>query len=70
MKPFLRYLRSKYKAEDRRDAYQIYVTDMLRAMTGANYRFADIAYKTDTEAPEPEEVISGLKKKLSALRKE
>lgn len=52
--------------EDRRQAYEVYVTDRLRSITGAEIRYADVVYHINQEEPDADEIKNRLKNKLSA----
>ena len=54
--------------------YKVYVTDALRALGGLSFenvpRFYDAYYapQSTEEAPKPEDVIDGIKKRLKKVR--
>lgn len=69
MKPFFHYLRAKCGEKDRAEAYQIYVTDSLKVLVGANVRYADIIHKdlTPQEPADENEIKIRLKEKLKCI---
>lgn len=53
--------------------YRFYVTDVLKGIVGANVRYADIAIperRTLNDDRSPEEIVDGIKAKLSAMSAE
>ena len=64
-----RYFHAYLNREDRREAYDIYVTDRLQTITGAGVRYADVIYGVENEEPNEEEIKNRLKSKLSASSK-
>lgn len=68
------HILSEVSAENKEQAYRIYVTDMLRAILGwtgnkVEVRYADIVNATPDreETRTPEEIIESIKDKLRAV---
>lgn len=58
----MRYVLARYEEMNRDRAYRIYVTDVLKGLSGAEQRYADIFRPEDTRTSE--DIIGGIKAKL------
>lgn len=63
----MRYVKARYKQNQRELAYRIYVTDALKFFGGLNARYYDYIDDTPPDSRTPEEVIANIGNKLTAL---
>lgn len=63
----MRYVKARYKENQRELAYRIYVTDALKSRWGLNSRYYDFIDDTPPDSRTPEEVITHIGNKLTAL---
>ena len=63
----MRYVKARYKENQRELAYRIYVTDALKAFGGLNARYYDFIDDTPPDNRTADEVIGGIRQKLTAL---
>jgi hypothetical protein len=62
----MRYVESRFRERDRDEAYRIYVTETLRAISGANVRYYDFVSEKK-ESRTSHEIIGDISAKLSKL---
>ena len=63
----MRYVTARYNTQQRELAYRIYVTDALKAIGGLNARYYDLIDDTPPDNRTADEVIDGIRGKLTAL---
>lgn len=63
----MRYVTARYKEKQRELAYRIYVTDALKSRWGLNARYYDFIDNKPQDNRTAEEVIDGIRHKLTAL---
>ncbi len=61
----MRYVIARYNQYQREQAYRVYVTDNLKALTGLNVRYAD--YFGPEETRTADEIVDGIRNKLRQL---
>ena len=61
----MRYVIARYNQYQREQAYRVYVTDNLKALTGLNVRYAD--YFVPEETRTADEIVDGIRNKLRQL---
>jgi hypothetical protein len=63
----LRYVTARYKTQQRELAYRIYVTDALKIIGGLNARYYEFIDDKPQDNRTAEEVVEGIRNKLTAL---
>ena len=63
----MRYVKARYKEKQRELAYRIYVTDALKAHWGLNARYYDFIDDKPQDTRTADEVVDGIRQKLTAL---
>ena len=63
----MRYVKARYRQDQRELAYRIYVTDALKSFGGLNARYIDFIDDTPPDNRTADEVICGIRQKLAAL---
>lgn len=63
----MRYVTARYKEKQRELAYRIYVTDALKVLGGLNARYYEYIDETPQDTRTADEVVDGIRHKLTAL---
>ena len=63
----MRYVTARIEQEDRDEAYRIYVTDLLKSISGAKVRYYDIINPPPEETRTEEEIKEGVYSKLRKM---
>ena len=63
----MRYVKARYRQDQRELADRIYVTDALKSRWGLNARYYDFIDDTPSDNRTADEVIGGIRQKLTAL---
>ncbi len=67
----MRYFASKYEQYSHDQIYRIYMSEMLRAITGSNVRYSDlIETKQPADTRTSSEIIANMKSKLKKIGEE
>lgn len=56
----MRYTVARYNENQREEAYRIYVTDSLKALTGASARYADLLEEKPTDTRSAKEIADDI----------
>lgn len=66
----MRYVKARLKKNDEDEAYRIYVTDLLKIISGKNElpRFYDIIHSDNKPTETPEVIISRIKTGVNSMR--
>lgn len=63
----MRYVTARYKTQQRELAYRFYVTDALYYRWGLNAKYRDMIDDTPPDTRTADEVVDGIRNKLTAL---
>ena len=63
----MRYVKAKCNEADRAETYRIYVTDVLKILSGVNERYYDFVKPAPEETRSADEIIQGITDKLAQL---
>lgn len=63
----MRYVTARYNKQQRELAYRIYVTDALKVLGGLNARYYEYIDDKPQDNRTADEVVDGIRQKLTAL---